>query len=170
MATRRKKTDLEENITPNLIPMIDIMFLLLLFFILGADMGQRELEDVYLPDADAIAEDKPEEAAGRIMVNVYHVSERDIACALFEEGEVCRDPLHWAIAIMGKDYQPRDLLEHLKVLADQDRDPMDPTKSNVKLMIRGDRSAPYGLVQTAIEACALAGIYKIEVGAARPPA
>lgn len=168
MARHRPKPHVEESVSPNLIPMIDIMFLLLLFFMLGADMGQRELEDVYLPNADAIQEDKPDEAVDRIMVNIYHFP--DVQCVLFDEGKVCRDDTHWSIAIMGRDYQPKPLLEHLRMLADEDRDPTDPSKSNVKLMLRGDRSAPYGLVQVAIEACALAGIYKIEVGAARPPA
>ena len=39
-----KKSKEAQHTNPNLIPMIDIMFLLLLFFMLGADMGQRELE------------------------------------------------------------------------------------------------------------------------------
>ena len=42
----RKKGGAAEHVNPNLIPMIDIMFLLLLFFMLGADMSQRELEEV----------------------------------------------------------------------------------------------------------------------------
>ena len=41
----------EEDVSPNLIPMIDIMFLLLLFFMLNADMSQRELEELTPPIA-----------------------------------------------------------------------------------------------------------------------
>ena len=44
-----KKLQGAEHTNPNLIPMIDIMFLLLLFFMLGADMGHRDLESVRLP-------------------------------------------------------------------------------------------------------------------------
>ena len=38
--------------------MIDIMFLLLLFFMLGADMGQREKEELILPNADKIKDEE----------------------------------------------------------------------------------------------------------------
>ena len=34
-------------------------------------------------------------------------------------------------------------------------------------MIRADGGAPFGLAQRAMEACALNGIYKVEVGAAK---
>ena len=43
--SRFKTADVEESVGCNLIPMIDIMFLLLLFFMLGADMSQRDLEE-----------------------------------------------------------------------------------------------------------------------------
>jgi hypothetical protein len=35
-------------------------------------------------------------------------------------------------------------------------------------MIRSDASAPYGLAQRAMHVCAEQGIYRIEVGAAKP--
>ena len=38
-----------------------------------------------------------------------------------------------------------------------------------KLIIRADKSAPYGHVNKIIEYAGTAGIYKIEVGAAVPP-
>ena len=40
--------------------------------------------------------------------------------------------------------------------------------SELKVQIRADASAPYGLAQRAMNTCAKAGIYKVEVGAARP--
>ena len=44
--SQKIKPSIVEEIAPNLIPLVDIMFLLLLFFILGTDMGHRQLEDV----------------------------------------------------------------------------------------------------------------------------
>ena len=41
----------ESEISPNLVPMIDIMFLLLLFFMLSADMSQHDQEELKLPQA-----------------------------------------------------------------------------------------------------------------------
>ena len=51
---RKHGPSVKEDVTANLIPMIDIMFLLLLFFMLGADMSQRELAELVLPLADTV--------------------------------------------------------------------------------------------------------------------
>ena len=50
--SRFKSVEAEEQVACNLIPMIDIMFLLLLFFMLSADMTQRDTEDLTLPVAN----------------------------------------------------------------------------------------------------------------------
>src|SRR4029453_14009511 len=41
-----RRADTEDSVYMNVIPMVDIMFLLLLFFMLTADFGGRELEEV----------------------------------------------------------------------------------------------------------------------------
>src|SRR5437763_748397 len=65
-----KMVTTQESINPNIIPMIDIMFLILLFFMLSADMGNRELEEVILPLANDVKEDKDDDAKARpITVN-----------------------------------------------------------------------------------------------------
>src|SRR5262247_3885566 len=102
----RKKSKEAQHQNPNLIPMIDIMFLLLLFFMLGADMGQRELEEVMLPKALAVKEDK-EEPGGRkndkLVVNVYHRYDGEAAaCVPYKNGDVCREKKHWRIGIRGR--------------------------------------------------------------------
>jgi len=174
--SRRKHGKEAEHQNPNLIPMIDIMFLLLLFFMLGADMGQRELEEVMLPKASSMKEDKEnkEKDKNKLTINVYHRYE--VTCASYGEAKggairVCRDDAHWRTGIKGKDYsEPEKLGGYLKKEADATRgqDPKNPQVSELKVMIRADKSAPYGLAQRAMNTCAKAGIYKVEVGAARP--
>ena len=169
--SRRKHGKEAQHQNPNLIPMIDIMFLLLLFFMLGADMGQRELEEVMLPKASSMKEDKEnkEKDKNRLTINVYHRYE--VKCQLYEKNAVCRDDAHWRTGIKGKDYsEPEKLGGYLKKEADATRglDPKNPQVSELKVMIRADKSAPYGLAQRAMNTCAKAGIYKVEVGAARP--
>ncbi len=81
----KSKVSIQEDITPNLIPMIDIMFLLLLFLMIASDMGQRELEDVRLPMADVVKEDKPDQdskEADRLTINVYHLLGQQATCAV----------------------------------------------------------------------------------------
>jgi biopolymer transport protein ExbD len=174
----KKKVHVEEEVSPNLIPMVDLMFLLLLFFMLGADMGQRELEEVFLPKAIAIKEDKGEKGStvNRLTVNVYHRYSTEVPCPRYANQEVCRDASHWRIGIAGKDYtDPRKLEDRLKIESGADPSPpvgvvsKKPRFSERGAMVRGDQSAPYRLVQNVINMCAKAGIYKIEVGAARPP-
>jgi len=166
----KKKSEAQHQ-NPNLIPMIDIMFLLLLFFMLGADMGQRELEEVMLPKASSMKEDKEnkEKDKNKLTVNVYHRYE--VKCQFYEKNQVCRDDAHWRTGIKGKDYsEPEKLGGYLKKEADASRglDPKNPQVSELKVQIRADMSAPYGLAQRAMNTCAKAGIYKVEVGVARP--
>lgn len=172
------KIQVQEEVSPNLIPMIDIMFLLLLFFMLGADMGQRELEEVLLPKALSVREEK--ETVGqkndKVVVNVYH--DYDVRCEDYANGRTCRAQKHWRIGIRGRDFTDLKKLEqYLKQEADAGRSapaaglskgaPL-PT-SERPVTIRGDAAAPYGQVQEVVNTCAKVGIYKIECGAARPP-
>lgn len=180
----KEKIKIAEEVAPNLVPMIDIMFLLLLFFMLSADMGQRELEEVKLPQAMSIKEDKEqtaaEQGAGRLMINVYHRYSSDVTCEVYNKAmkiddpsrkPVCREDNHWRVGIKGRDYSKIEELEkRLDLEAKPERkDPKNPMVSERKVMIRVDELAPYGLAQRAMNTCAKVGIYKIEVGAARPP-
>ena len=176
MSRRRKGPAVSGNPSPNLIPMIDIMFLLLLFFMLGADMGQRELEEVILPHAKSVKEDKgtaQEAGKERLTINVYHkYKSANFHCATADRGNVCREVKHWLIGVRGKDFTD---LAKLKAYLDKDAaelrtDPKNPLISERKVMIRADSVAPYGRVQVVMSACTSVGIYKIECGAAQPPA
>src|SRR5438552_10287991 len=149
----------QEEISPNLIPMVDIMFLLLLFFMLSADMGQRELEGVRLPRADSATNDVPTE---RLTINVSHGL--DAACAAYEHQKVCRDERHWKLVIRGHEYS--DTASLVLFLERQAAKEPGAQVSERKVMIRADAAAPYGLAQRAMNACAQTGLYKIEVGAA----
>ena len=175
-----KKISVQEDITPNLIPMIDIMFLLLLFLMISSDMAQQELEDVKLPVAEVVKEDKKDEATTketgeRLTINVYHVTQQMAKCAVYWDnvGGICREERHWKIGIKGRDFTDMDQL--LAVLDKeaapyrQKKDPKALKVSERKVMIRADAQSPYALPQKAMNVCAKAGMYKIDVGAAQPP-
>jgi len=168
------KIAIQGDITPNLIPMIDIMFLLLLFLMIASDMGQRELEAVRLPVADAVIPDVPEveapEAGERLTINIYHLLPSQRICQAYEDGAICREESHWRIGIRGTDY-----IDMEKLLGALDReaafgrngtDPRSPRLSERKVMIRADGAAPYGMPQKVMNVCARVGMYMIDVGAA----
>jgi biopolymer transport protein ExbD len=164
----KNKARISEHVNPNLIPMIDIMFLLLLFFMLGADMGHRELEDVTLPKAEQARVEPPENLDNRLTINAHHTGRN---CDAYNRRQTCRDTSHWQIAIKGKDVtQPAALAAALQTETASSRkiDAQGRSISDRKVMIRSDASAPYALAQRAMNVCAEQGIYRIEVGAAKP--
>jgi biopolymer transport protein ExbD len=168
-----KKPQTEHEVSPNLIPMVDIMFLLLLFFMLGADMGHRELEVVKLPLASTVKEDKDDsDIETRLTINVFHLYPPEVVCGAYDRGEICREKKHWRIAMKGTQYVEQTLnllVKKLQRHADTEgHDPTRPKISEKKLMVRADASAPYGLVQMVLRSAVKAGMYKIECGAARP--
>jgi len=170
-----KSIKVEEEISPNLIPMIDIMFLLLLFFMLNADMSQRELEELTPPLARHAQQDDSKVNADRITVNVHHDADdpKDPKCPPFVNGDVCRTEAHWHISMSGRRYElNKDGMTKLaQALTELGKVKLeDPAKgiSARTLIIRADRTAPYGYVQKVMEQCGVARVYKTEIGAGLP--
>ena len=155
--SRFKSMDVEENVGCNLIPMIDIMFLLLLFFMLSADMTQRVAEDMKLPEADQVKED-PKKKEGYETTTVNLVGELE----------------NWHVVIAGHHYPDwENLKTALHDLAHQpgEDEPGNPPGtyfSTRAIMLRADWLAPYKHVQRLIQMCSKAGFYKIEVVAVKP--
>jgi biopolymer transport protein ExbD len=181
-----KTPEVQEEVIANLIPMIDIMFLLLLFFMLGSDMAQREFEDVELAQAASADEDKKEDV-DRLTVNVHHLGDHEVTCPEFftdkpEDQRPCKydvnDPTgwakHWSITIRSERYPMKTendksrLKAILQIEAEKDKDPTNPQLSNRRVQIRADKLAPFGFVREVMESCASVGIYKLEVSARKP--
>jgi biopolymer transport protein ExbD len=59
-----------ESIGINMTPMIDVVFQLLVFFLLVMDLAQRELEDITLPRASQCQKDDPNDSDFRKIVNL----------------------------------------------------------------------------------------------------
>src|SRR6188474_184024 len=128
--SRFKSMDVEENVGCNLIPMIDIMFLLLLFFMLSADMTQRVAEDMKLPVADKVKEDpQQKEGYNTTVVNLIN-----------ENGA-------WFVKIAGTGYPDWDhLRSELTTLAKLDPEPGNApgtSFSSRAIMLRAESEAPY---------------------------
>ena len=174
--SRRKPPGVKEDVTCNLIPMIDIMFLLLLFFMLSADMTQREFEDVVLPSADQVQEAPKDKTAGEetTTINIYHRPDSaTFTCPLYAHGSLCRDPSHWLIGVRSGEYTPDTIRDQIRIEAEASLEAeVDPEAgkrmSGRKVIIRADHMAPYGDVQKILQYCGEFGIYKIEVAAAAP--
>jgi biopolymer transport protein ExbD len=173
--SKHKMPPVKEDISPNVVPMIDIMFLLLLFFMLGADMSQRESVEVKLPVADQIKEDKDKnmQQDPETTVNIHldpAVNEK-----LADNVGESRDAKLWVVSIRGNQYTIDGLKTQLKIEADEfPEHDVDPAAGKVlsakKVLIRAERNAPFGLVQKVIETAGSVGMYKVEVAGTKPPA
>lgn len=120
----------------NLTPLIDVVFLLLIFFILTSRFAQQDLEmDVQLPTAT--------EAQPMVM------EPKEIFLHVDEEGHfyVGRQP-----------FAPNELETHLSHLALQ-----NPTSQTV--VLRADRRCSWDHVSLAIDLCHKAGIHDIRLPA-----
>ena len=152
----------QRDLALQVVPLIDIMFLLLLFFMLGADMSQRENPELALPVADVPLEKRAPDVRS-LTANVRHECAPE-SCALHENGGQCRDPRHWRRTVLGQDCTPA---QFESTLADAAQDAPEP--DSLHLLVRADERAPYGSVQELFQRAAHAGVYRIELAAARRP-
>lgn len=162
----------ETIIGVNITAMADIVFLLILFFMLASDFTQTDLAKVQLPlSLEAVEDSKPEE--GRVIVNLEHRSP-DGKCSNItynDQGELqklCYDPKHWVITIKNQEYTVEKLEKVIRTMGDKKRDSKTGI-SDMALMIRTDAGAPYSMFEKVFSACARALVWKIEIGASKKP-
>jgi biopolymer transport protein ExbD len=130
-------------------PMIDVVFQLLIFFMLVIDMSQKDLEALELPMSRLAIEDEPEE--GRLYVNINRKGEYILR----------RQPLSL-----------NDLESQLKIRVDAPRPGGKKTRDELGLaerpiLIRADRASEFKHVQKVMFLCGKEGlkIWKVELAA-----
>lgn len=126
--------------------MIDIVFLLIFFFMVVTDLSNMEIESVALPFALKAQEDKDKE--DRVIINIT------------DKGEIRH---------MRRKQTEAELFALLKEAADRSgRDPEDKLPT-IAVKIRGDSNAEYKYIQQVMVQCMRAYIWKLSFGA-RPAA
>jgi biopolymer transport protein ExbD len=134
-------------------PMIDVVFNLIIFFMIVTDMSQKELEQLILPKSTQAVEDNGDEDR-RVIINIT------------KKNPLTFDQDHEVdIKIKGKDYDLDRLKEELFVHADSDRDMADDAQpSEIFCLIRCDRDIRWREVQWVMQACAdpAVRIYKLQ--------
>ena len=143
------KDELMDPPEMNMTPMIDIVFQLIIFFMIVVDLSQKDLEDLRLPMSKMAVEDDPEE--GRLYVNVNR------------RGDY----------ILRRQKLSLDALESmLKFRVDAPRRDGKPTRDEMGLatrpiLIRCDHVAEFKHVQKIMYVCGKEGlkIWKVELAA-----
>ncbi|MHC4780468.1 MAG: ExbD/TolR family protein [Planctomycetota bacterium] len=151
MARKKKKT--ESGMEMNLTPMIDVVFQLIIFFMLVTEMAQADLEVLTLPSAsEASPDNNPEKK--RITVNLLPPGDAGI----------CK------VKVGGQVMDSKRLHRYLKTEAEISRDPEDPRLSTRALLIRADRDTTFRYVQFVMQECVKpgVGIWKIQIAVKDP--
>jgi len=133
-----KQINSEEEIGFQVASMIDIVFLLLIFFIVASQLQDLELEkQVSLPIADS-AQTKKSEGVQEILINVLS---------------------NGVVKVSGSELPMEKLAEELRKVADSS------DKSEKKILIRGDKNAHYGRMMRIMRSCAQAGLWNVSYAA-----
>lgn len=122
----------------NMTPMIDVVFLLIIFFLVSSHLAKQEVQmDLPLPRADS-GEAPQVRQTRRLTLNVL------------ESGE---------LLLAGRRIERAQLQERLTTArADQE---------GIEVRIRSDRSVPYRNIEPLMLACARAGIWNVTFGVLR---
>lgn len=157
MSKHDPMTDVEMDMTP----MIDIVFQLIIFFMLITDMTQEELEQLYLPPAVTASPDEPDPNEVRPVINILSDGQ------ILVKRELLYDPKN------DDDYA--GLKEFLSGMARRmPREPLNeaqpngPTVPANPLLIRADQSTEFKHIQKVMEICGIEGIqiWKVQLAAA----
>ena len=145
----------QEELDLNLTPMIDVVFNLLVFFMIVIDMTQKDLEELALPTALCSVEDR---GAERVTVNVLKAEDHATTGAV-------------SIRVRGRDLDLEGLADLLFAMAERHREeatgPNPP--SDIPVLVRADREVRWRAVQRVLEVCARppVRIWKVEFATAK---
>lgn len=135
-----RKDRREQRPKLHMTPMIDIVFLLIIFFMCVTELSKREIEAITLPEAMMGA---PQGPLPRLTVNVM------------------RDGTY---RVARKTYSPQALE---KLVIDRAVEaPDDDGNSTLAVRIRADAGVPYKYVQRVVGGCRSAGVRMISFAAA----
>ena len=129
------------SVSFNMTPMIDVVFLLIIFFLVSSHLAKQEAR-LELPLPEAKTGELSDEAAPRVIVNILETGELRLA---------------------GKEVAANQLAGRLQ---QQRVDQGD----GLELKIRGDRTVPYQYLQPVLLAATQAGIWNVTVSVYLPGA
>lgn len=119
----------------NMTPMIDMVFLLIIFFLLSSSLVQQENQlELALPKAKNVLDDPADKAAHRLTINVQ------------ENG---------SIAFLGRNIDASDLAGRIAARVKRQG-------GIAEIRIRASRKVPYAKVEPILLACSQAGVWDVQ--------
>ena len=158
----------------NMTPMVDIVFLLIIFFMIITDLSQQDLEELKLPMAEAAVEDKPDPNVVRPVINILPTGRMVV------KGDTIFAP---------ENQEKNDMKAVELYLFDQRTKMMrgergkgwdyfdiengeGPKLPDNPLLLRADQNTPFKHIQKVMELCGKSEIasWRLELAAAQPEA
>jgi len=151
------KHDPETEMDMDMTPMIDVVFLLIIFFMVITDMTQQDLEELQLPVAINATADKPKPDEFRPVVNIK------VDGSIWVKRRMYFDPEN------PDDY--KELRGFLTDVADKMKKEEGGVLPDEALLVRADMNTPFKYVQKVMEQCGYKGIqiWKVQLAASEAP-
>ncbi len=164
MAKKSKTAITGDDAALNMTPMIDMTFLLVVFFMLTIDLTSKEFVPVELPFAYKGIEDSPEnsdETVPRLVIN------------LEANGTITFKSQRFSLSSEDKVAQSnalKALTQELRLLTRDPRYKEEDDSSMIPVMIHADRGAKWQYVQWIMQVCVDPGvqIYKLQFAVKKP--
>jgi biopolymer transport protein ExbD len=162
MAKKRRATRVEPAPKADLTPMIDIVFNLIIFFMIVSELSNLEIEQITLPYADKAEKEPPPQRTGMGSVDTI-LQINVLPPEIDEDGNIEQPSL---IKVRG------ELLRFLEVEASgyPREDPIpgaDVDPSTMRVNIRADKDAPFRYVLEVFESCIENGVYRTSLAATK---
>ncbi|MEZ6196083.1 MAG: biopolymer transporter ExbD [Planctomycetota bacterium] len=161
---RERGGGVDEAITMDLTPMIDVVFQMIMFFVIITDFTQKEIELLQLPWSTVGIDDEGKEK-GRIIINITAPPKVQV--------EERKGPIDDAnqIKVNGRRMTFKGLAEYLYDNGVRNpvwREPDNPKLSSRSVLIRCDEAQAFDYVKGVLQVCSLpdVAIYKIEIATA----
>ena len=150
---KAKKSREGTEVNMDMTPMIDVVFLMIIFFMIVSDMSQQDLADIVLPVADQSVEDETEE--GRMIINIYPNGDIEIKRRRYGTLD---DP----VAVGA-------LRAYLSAEVARGKKEPDTGFSERSLLVRADKVTKFKEVQKVMRICGEMGIqiYKVHLAASQ---
>ena len=124
------------RVTMNMTPMIDVVFLLIIFFLVSSHLARQETQ---------VALDLPTAHTGEPLEDVQR---RRVTLNVLPDGQVL---------LGGQAVAARELTTRLKFERGRSGDELE-------VRIRGDRNVPFAAIEPLLVACAEAGVWNVTFG------
>lgn len=151
---KKKRKDVTESGELDMTPMIDVVFNLLIFFLIISDLTQKDMAQLTLPIANMAAEDEDNDPDDRIIINIDNQGQ-----LLFRGLPRSLDELGTILSEAKRVYNLK-----MKSMGKEGTEEVAPGAKASKLfvLLRADRNTPWQHVQWIMTIMAEEKLYKLQ--------